>query len=159
MASKKGIKLSPVANAKSSSRGIAAPTSQKYMEQLAAAHRDGGSTDHIRPHVSFEYFDSDHECISDWEGHEVKLLFNSLRILCTMTWQEVKQTGVRGAGPGNAGLRYKLVDVRMPLPEYFSEEVRVAEMGCSKGRRFMGVREDATFYIIWLDRNHEEFKE
>ncbi|MDK2014599.1 MULTISPECIES: hypothetical protein [unclassified Deinococcus] len=128
-----------------------------YAQKVAAAISGGGSTDHLPATLSFAHFQDGHECASTWAGDEMRALFNSFRLASTMTWQQIKSTG--GNGRNAAGLRYKPVSVKKELPSYFSEEVQVVEMGSSQKSRFFGVREDSTFYLLWLDRNHNIFAE
>lgn len=119
-----------------------------------------GSTDHLPPAFSFYHFDSDSECPSTWNSDEMKSLFTSLKLASSMTWQQVRSTG--GQARNAQGIAYKPVSLKQAarkLPGNLAEDIDLSEMRISDRARIFGVRNEATYYIVWLDKDHQVFPE
>lgn len=119
-----------------------------------------GSTDHLPPSFSFYHFDSSSECPSDWKTDEMKSLFSSLKDASSMTWQQVKATG--GHGKHAQGIAFKSVSpaqAARKLPANLADDIDLSEMRVSDRARIFGVRNEATYYVIWLDKDHQVFPE
>ena len=57
-----------------------------------------------------------------------------------------------------AGLGFTAIPAKnysRTLPQNLDQEIDLTEMGVSGKARIFGVRHEETYYIIWLDRNHE----
>jgi len=115
-----------------------------------------GSTNHLPPAFSFYHFDNSAECISDWSQDETRALFAAMKQASSMCWQRISSTG--GQGRAAQGLAYKQIPLhrcKRPLPASLGEDIdEIAEMRVSKAARFFGIRHEATFYVVWLDRSH-----
>lgn len=114
-----------------------------------------GSTDHVAPSFSFLHLDSDAECPSAWNSDEMKSLFNTMKKASSMTWRQVKETG--GHGRHAQGIAFKNISTKAAtrkLPSNLAEDIDLSEMRVSDRARIFGVRNEATYYVIWLDRDH-----
>jgi hypothetical protein len=111
------------------------------------------STIHEKVVFSFELFDGDAECPSEW-GNEIKSLFSSFRKASEKTWYQVFQTG--GKEGRKTGLGYTTFKkAPFKLPATLSPDVTIAEMRATEKARFFGTKIGATFFVMRLDRTHQ----
>lgn len=90
----------------------------------------------------------------------MKSLFATLKSASSMTWLQVKATG--GSGRYAAGIAFKPVSSKQAgrtLPANLAEDIDLSEMRISDRARIFGVRSEATYFIIWLDKDHKVFPE
>ena len=114
-----------------------------------------GGTDDLPPSFSFYHFDTNKECPSEWTGEQVKALFALMQMASSMLWRRVKDTG--GSRGGKVGVGFTPVepkDCKRKLPDKLAEDVDLSEMRVDNAARIFGIRHEATYYVIWLDRNH-----
>lgn len=118
-----------------------------------------GPTLDLPPAFSFLHFDSSPECASSWPGEAIKNLFARFKHVNSMTWEQVFKTG--GKAGDKTGVGYTLINPKTcarKLPQYLSEDIELSEMRINRKSRILGVRHEATYFVIWLDRNHEATK-
>jgi hypothetical protein len=111
---------------------------------------------HVPIKVSFRYYEpGERYCLSGCERDEVRAFMDSLRVLTTMTWVQVRS---QGGKPGNkTGLAYTTYEdhlVRAERPN-ISPELRIAGIRAGGKMRIYGVAIENVFHILWFDRNHE----
>ncbi|WP_447985087.1 hypothetical protein [Nitrospira sp. Nam74] len=103
--------------------------------------------------VSFIHIKAGSEyCLSHCEKPEVKAVMNSLRLLTTMSWLEVMNTGGKPHG-GKVGLGYT------PYPHLtcdgISKDCQIAGIRASDEFRIFGFHMDHVFHVLWFDPHHE----
>lgn len=96
-------------------------------------------------------------CLSRCESGEVREYVDCLRQLTTLSWQQVLQTG--GKGANKAGLAYTPYPDdalrRVARPAWLSEDVRICAVRASQKMRLFGAYIDHVFYVLWFDRGHD----
>lgn len=115
------------------------------------------STDHEIANVSFRYWESSHECISNWQASESKELFEALERMCAQNWTTIKASGGRlGAktGLGCTLIEHVAKRKKGKWPQNLDADADIYEMRVCKKKRIFGTRDGATFFLIWLDKNH-----
>lgn len=113
------------------------------------------STNNAKPLLSFELFDSGHECPSTWRSNEIKLLFQMFNKACKMTWIDILKTG----GKNKTGLGYtELNHDPFTRPKTLSADLTISELRVTQKARVFGIRVDRTYYVLRLDRNHNVIK-
>ena len=137
------------------------PVAQPQKKKIPTVNAEpaySGSTNHLPPAFSFLHFDQDSECPSAWASEEIKTLFVRLKVAAGMTWEQVIKSG---GAPGNkTGLGFTPVDVKKcsrKLPMQLSDDIDLSEIRVSEKARIFGVRNESTYFVIWLDRNHAIF--
>jgi hypothetical protein len=91
-------------------------------------------------------------CLSHCEKTEVKAVMNSLRLLTTMSWLEVMNTGGKPYG-GKVGLGYtSYPDLTY---EGLSKDCQIAGIRASNESRVFGFHFDHVFYVLWFDPHHK----
>lgn len=112
------------------------------------------STNKETPLLSFESFDFNHQCPSEWQSDEIKSLFQMFNKICKMTWLEILNTG--GKSGNKTGLGFTEIEPDpFKRPNDLSPDVTISELRVTKKARVFGARYGRTYYIIRLDRNHE----
>lgn len=128
---------------------------KKRVPTVNSEPAHSGSTNHLPPSFSFLHFDQDSECPSTWATEEIKTLFVRLKVFTGMTWEQVIKSG---GSPGNkTGLGFTSVDIKKcgrKLPTQLSDDVDLSEIRVSGKARIFGVRNESTYFVVWLDRNH-----
>ena len=96
-------------------------------------------------------------CLSHCKGEEIREAMDCLRQLTQLTWQNVLQTG--GKGANKAGLACTPYDdsllQKVQRPPELSIDVRIAAIRATQKFRIFGAYVEHIFYILWFDRNHE----
>jgi hypothetical protein len=110
------------------------------------------------PFVALKYYQPDHQCLSDWRMDELKAFSDFIRKLKLMTWADIYRSG--GAAGAKHGLGYTVHKDRSNLPsnaelETISPDIQFFELRISHKARVHGFRSKNTFFLVWLDRNHE----
>ena len=135
------------------------PKKFNIPNQPARTLAEGVDANTLYPKVSFHWFDSRAECVSDWSGEESKQLFDCLNRFCSQPWQMVLKSG--GSLGGKAGLGFTNIDkgsLKRALPRAVSPDVTISELRVCQTKRVFGVRNESTFYLVWLDRTHSVVK-
>lgn len=110
--------------------------------------------------VALKYFDSSHQCFSEWDKSELKAFSDFLRKICQQNWSQIVASG---GGSGNKkGLGYTPHKNPNILPnqnlvEKFSEDTSFFELRISQKARVHGFRIKSAFFLLWLDRNHDVY--
>lgn len=106
--------------------------------------------------LSFELFDSTHECPSDW-GNDIKSLFDAFKKVSCRTWIQIFQSG--GKSGTKTGLGFtKISPAPFKLPREMSKDMEISEIRVSEKKRFFGTLKNEVYYVIRLDRNHRVCK-
>ncbi|WP_139252166.1 hypothetical protein [Hymenobacter psychrotolerans] len=117
-------------------------------------------------HPSLRYYQSSHECLSDWPAGNLKAFSSFIERVREQTWQQIYQSG--GKGQNKAGLGYTqhkdksvlpnkgLVaglgpDVNLMLDMFELRVTQRARVHCFRQAHFM--------FIVWLDGKHEVYEE
>ncbi|SFK39360.1 MAG6450 family protein [Methylocapsa palsarum] len=102
--------------------------------------------------VSFKYWSSGSECLSDWQQAQLKFLRKFVDKIQNLTPTEIQT---------DQGLCYKLhkgkTSSGFSRPAAVSKDIALAEMRISGKSRVHGFVESGRFYLVWLDRNHAVF--
>ena len=118
------------------------------LPQEVAEVQETGSTDHLNPVFSFDSTCKNHFQLNELTKGELDQLIDSLRIMSSLSWAEVKKyKGLRFKGP--------LEHYNATLPEWLDRDVDVFEFAFSKRGRVFGYKSGRIFHIIWFDRNHD----
>lgn len=99
--------------------------------------------------VNFRYFQQKHQCLSDWDRAQIKLLSNWLTKVAQRTVAQIQST----TDTCHAHLGKK----KPKLPSGVSPDVRLYNLDVTAGARVHGFFTSDTFYLVWLDRSHELF--
>lgn len=111
---------------------------------------NGENSDEKQAYIALKYFDKNFECFSEWSKDELACLSNFIDKINNLTWNDIKR---------HTGLRYKMIDNAKGLPENsikekISKDISFYELRVSQKARVVGFRQNAVFFICWLDRNH-----
>ena len=104
--------------------------------------------------VSFKYFQRTHQCLSVWASAELKALSKFFTKMAGMTWPAIMQ---------DTGLRFTPHKDRNRLPgkgkflDQYEEVKKSFELRVEDDARVHGFRRGNTFYLVWLDKNHEVY--
>lgn len=110
--------------------------------------QSGESSDEKNAYIALKYYDKDFECFSDWKKDELKLLSKHIELINKQTWNQLKR---------NPGIQYKDITNTNKLPSMknkLSDDITFCEMRISQKARIIGFRDNAIFFLCWLDRNH-----
>nr|DAP55147.1 MAG TPA: hypothetical protein [Caudoviricetes sp.] len=111
---------------------------------------NGENSDEKQAYIALKYFDKNFECFSEWSKDELACFSNFIDKINNLTWNDIKR---------HTGLRYKMIDNAKGLPENsikekISKDISFYELRVSQKARVVGFRQNAVFFICWLDRNH-----
>lgn len=118
--------------------------------------------DRENAYVALKYFQPSHECFSEWSRDELKAFSAFSRKVAERTWEQIRHSG--GTGGNKSGLGYTPHRDRRKLPNnglrhLISPEVEFAEMRVTQRARVHGFRMKATFFLVWLDKDHQIYAE
>lgn len=103
---------------------------------------------------SFELFDFDYQCPSEWQKDEVKQLFKTLNKASQYTWEQVQRTG--GKGGNKNGLGFTNIDPDpFTRPANLSQDISISEFRVTEKARMFGARIGRTYLVLRIDRNHK----
>jgi hypothetical protein len=113
---------------------------------------------HTPVSISFRYFQPGAKyCLSLCDRDTVRIITDCLRLLTTMTWQEVLQTG--GKGKNKAGLGFTpypdntLRGISRPLN--LSADIPISGVRASNCGRVFGAYYEHVYYVLWFDPQHD----
>lgn len=100
--------------------------------------------------VSLKYLDLEYQCFSEWEKDELQEFSKFIKKLRGLAWKNVDR---------DIGLRKKS-HMRQDLPrrdvlKRISKDTRLFELRIAQKPRVHGFRVKSTFFLVWLDRQHE----
>lgn len=127
---------------------------------VAAVHglyKKEDNTDKKHPDLSLKYYDFNHQCFSELEKDDLAQITALCKKFSQMTWFDLKQQG--GKGKNKTGLAPTIVD-RKQLPksimvDRISEDISFMELRLSQKARIFGFRSSTTFFLIFLDKDHD----
>lgn len=111
--------------------------------------------------VNLKYYDYLHECFSAWSQDELSDFSKFSNKLTKMTWRDIyRSAGSRG---NKQGLGYTVHKNKKKLPkdgniQGLSEDITLFELKINEKSRVHGFRSKGTFFLVWLDRNHQIYK-
>ena len=107
--------------------------------------------------VSLRYIQEDFECFSQWSKQEMKIFWDFNRSIHNYTWRDILELG--GRSGKKVGFGYTKISrhqyTESLFVSTFSPELDVFELRLSTKMRVHGFKDEALFYICWLDRNHK----
>jgi hypothetical protein len=144
--------------------GAAAGEQRKYLsnvEQELLGLREE-HPDREKAYVALKYYQPAYECFSEWGRDELKAFSTFCRKVTERSWEQIRQSG---GGPGNkSGLGFSPHKDRRKLPSHglrdlISPEVEFSEMRVTQKARVHCFRMKATFFLVWLDKDHRIYAE
>jgi hypothetical protein len=97
--------------------------------------------------VSMKYYQRQHQCLSEWQQAEIKRFSNWLVKMQERTPAQVKST--TKTCHKHMGKQKKF------LPSGLSPDIECYGLDVGDGQRVHGAFLGETFFLIWLDRNHD----
>lgn len=106
--------------------------------------------------VSLRFIQEEFECLSEWNRQEMRSFYDFNRQIHQYTWQQILTQG------GKQGNKVGFAYTTLPRKNYpgdkfkaqISPDVDFFELRVNQRIRVHGFRDDAVFYLCWLDRNH-----
>ncbi len=144
--------------------GMTAGEDRKYLtnvEQELLGLREE-HPDREKAYVALKYYQPAYECFSEWNRDELKAFSAFCRKVTERSWEQIRQSG---GAPGNkSGLGFSPHKDRRKLPNHglrdlISPEVEFSELRVTQKARVHGFRMKATFFLVWLDRDHRIYAE
>lgn len=136
---------------------VTKPLNRIYLNKsvVLKSYKYGGNKSTVL--ISLRYVQDDFECFSQWSRQEMKIFWEFNRSIHNYSWQDILAQG--GRNGSKVGFGYTKISHRQ-YPESifistFSPELDVFELRLNAKMRVHGFRDDALFYICWLDRNHK----
>ncbi|WP_420999950.1 hypothetical protein ACOJIU_11760 [Carnobacterium maltaromaticum] len=113
--------------------------------------------DKAHPYVNLKYYDSGHQCFSEFEKDELKQFSELCRKFGEMDWVQLKKQS--GKGPNKTGMAPTMISrgqlPKRPVLEKLSPDIDFMELRLSQTARIFGFRSNAAFFAVFLDRNHD----
>jgi len=104
--------------------------------------------------VSLKYWHSKSQCISFWQKSELEKLTKCVDKIQSLTASTLKN---------DPGLYWKLhhgpAASGFSRPAALSRDITLCEVRVASKARLHAAIFDSTFFLVWLDRNHEVFPE
>jgi hypothetical protein len=95
---------------------------------------------------------TDDGCLSHCQKMEVRAFVKAMRILTTLTWMDVIETGGKPYG-GKNSLGYTLRDdIKFPT---VGEEIRISSLRAGDKERIFGFHDNQIYYILAFAPNHD----
>lgn len=112
----------------------------------------------VKVNLSFTYYEpGEAYCLSLCTRDTIRHYKDCVRKMTTMTWNELLQTG--GKGKNKTGLAWTVYAddalKRVSRPSNIPKDVDICAVRASEKSRLFGFRQQATFYVLWYDRDHE----
>ena len=114
------------------------------------------------PHVNLKYLDTGYQCLSAWSPQELKALSAFINKVTNLSWPEIIRSG--GSSGNKAGLGYTIHKNREVLPktsklDEISPDLSFFELRVSQRARVHGFRAASAFFLVWLDKDHQVYKQ
>lgn len=110
------------------------------------------------PHVNLKYYQSNYECFSEWTSEELKDFTSFLDKLGQTDWINIFKSGGSVGNKSSFGLTYHKDKKKLPTAifiEKISPDINFFELRVNQKARVHGFRCVHTFFLVWLDRNHQ----
>lgn len=104
----------------------------------------------VPPYFSLRYLSSDF-CISKCEQRDKLGFVETLRKLSLLTWEQINVVNRHKLG-------YEKIDrniIRATIPRHLTPDVTLIAFRFSDMKPMVGYRNNATFYILWFDRDRD----
>lgn len=103
--------------------------------------------------ISFQFHsEGDRYCLSNCGKEEIRAYLKSMRLLTTMSWMDVIDTGGKPYG-GKTSLGYtKYDDLKF---EEVSQDVEISGLRAGQRMRFFGYHIGTIYYIVRFDPKHQ----
>ncbi len=106
--------------------------------------------DRSKPKFSLEYLQRDY-CLSHCQQEEKASFADAIHKRSQLTWSQINSLPRHGLG-------YEIIpqhQINSGLPNHLSKEVNLLSFRCFGIKPMVGYRKNDTFYVLWLDRNHD----
>jgi hypothetical protein len=117
----------------------------KALSQIVDARSIGSGVDG-KTNVSLKYYQRSHQCLSDWQKDEIKRFSGWLEKVRERTPSQIKSTTLT--------CHKHLGKKKKPLPSGLSPDLECYGLDVGDKQRIHGAFVDETFFVIWLDREH-----
>ena len=122
----------------------------KIENKIMGLAEYGTSAESEKGYIALKYFDKNFECFSEWTPDELVCFSSFIDKINRLEWKEIKK---------HPGLRFKSIDNAKGIPnndikERLSKDITFCEFRVSQKARVVGFRNNAVFFLCWLDRNH-----
>ena len=109
------------------------------------------SSENQTANISLKYFDHNYQCFSEWDRDELREFSRFVEKLRNLTWTAI---------PRNRGLGMQPHKIRKKLPSSailnsISKDTSLFELRVTGESRVHGFRVKSTFFLVWLDRQHD----
>lgn len=94
--------------------------------------------------------------LSTCSTDEIKAALGALRKLSSLTWEEIFQTGRKGANKTGLNCE-KIPRLKIPRPAEVSEDVTILSIRASERFRILGYRDSDAFRVLWFDPLHSSY--
>ena len=108
--------------------------------------------------LSFKHFQKSGDfCLSKCDRQQLKAVADCLRMMTTMTWMELINSGGKpGTKVGLGYTPYEDQDLRhVTRPASLSQDIRIAGVRASEKFRIFGGCHQQVFHVLWFDPNHK----
>ena len=101
---------------------------------------------------SFQYIDK--SALDDFEFSDFKALLDQFKILSTLTWKQIRQSGRHGLGTE----KIDSSDISAKIPNIIDEDITLLAIRYKGKAPMIGFRERDIFHILWIDRTFTLYK-
>ena len=115
--------------------------------------------DDNRPYVALKYYETRHQCFSEWDCSELRAFSSFVEKLKGVTWEMIWRSGGKPGKKDSFGFT-KHKD-RNNLPnngnalKNISPDIDAFELRVTGKARVHGFRMKSAFFLVWLDKDHE----
>jgi hypothetical protein len=125
-----------------------------YLSPSEASYLGLPESEDLPLHISLKYFDGSYECFSEWQRGELKAFTNFIDKLREHNWERVRRTPGFGYTEHN---RQHLP--RKRILTLISPDTTLFELRVTQKARVHGFKVQSVFFLVWLDRNHEIYRQ
>ncbi len=136
------------------------PEDYKYLSKIEQTVLGlGDNVEDNKPYVALKYYQSSHQCFSEWNKNELRAFSDFIEKLRQVNWNVIWMSG--GKGDKKAAFGFTLHKERNKLPsngaalKEVSQDIPVFELRVNQKARVHGFRMRSAFFLVWLDRNHQ----
>lgn len=108
--------------------------------------------------LSFKYYEVGEKfCLSKCNQNQVRIYKDCVRMMTSMTWNQVLQTASKGEGKtGLAFTPYEDSALQGAVrPVGLNKEFKISAVRASQKMRIFGSRHKLVYFVLWYDRNHK----
>ena len=116
------------------------------------------SPSHEDPCVNLKYYDKSYQCFSEWQTDELKSFSSFVEKLAASNWTDILKSGGKSGQKKGFGMTYHKDRNNLPaspILKKISEDIKFFELRVTQKARVHGFRSYSSFFLVWLDRNHQ----